>query len=203
MMRIRKTHLIVAVLAVALMVPAVALAGNPFTDVPDEKFYADPVDWAYNNDLTTGSPAGSDTFKPEDAVTRGENITFSYRYDQNIVQPALADLAAADPQVHWIWFEPDGTKRAGSDGVTSTRGAEGWYTVNFGGKDITNCSWSAVYRSPAEFLPAGLTDVMIALQQGFDFTSTPFTTIVDQIDIYVFDNAEASQDADIQLQVIC
>ena len=58
MMRIRKTHLTVAVLAVALMVPAVALAGNPFTDVPDEKFYADPVDWAYNNDLTTGSPPG-------------------------------------------------------------------------------------------------------------------------------------------------
>jgi hypothetical protein len=77
------------VVLVAVVSSGLALGANPFVDVPATKFYAEPVDWAYNNALTTGSPAGSDTFKPEDPVTRGENITFNYRYDQNIVQPEL------------------------------------------------------------------------------------------------------------------
>jgi len=76
-----------------------ALAANPFTDVPSGQFYADAVDWAYNNSITTGSPAGSTTFKPNDPVTRGENITFAKRYDDNIVQPALTDRLTTDDNV--------------------------------------------------------------------------------------------------------
>jgi hypothetical protein len=81
----------VVVVVVALLSSGVALAAHPFKDVSGGRFFSEPVDWAYNNGLTTGSPAGSDTFKPEDPVTRGENITFTYRYDREIVQPALGD----------------------------------------------------------------------------------------------------------------
>ncbi|MEQ8842384.1 MAG: S-layer homology domain-containing protein, partial [Acidimicrobiales bacterium] len=65
-----KTKAAIAVVVVALLVPATAFAANSFTDVPAEKFYAGPVDWAFNNDITTGKTATS--FAPEDNVTRGE-----------------------------------------------------------------------------------------------------------------------------------
>ncbi len=86
---IKKLHLAVAVLVVALVAPATALATHIFSDVPDSKFYADPVEWAFNNAITTGTSAT--TFSPEDDVTRGESVTFLKRYDTNIVQPALSD----------------------------------------------------------------------------------------------------------------
>lgn len=95
-----KTKLAIAVLAVALIAPTTAVAlhatghTNFFDDVPDEAFYAEAADWAKTNGITTGSPAGSRTFKPLDGVTRGENVTFAKRYDDNIVQPALSTLTA-------------------------------------------------------------------------------------------------------------
>lgn len=72
----------VAMTAVAALLinPATSLATHVFGDVPDTAFYADPVEWAFNNQITTGSPAGSNTFKPLDPVTRGESVTFLNRY---------------------------------------------------------------------------------------------------------------------------
>ena len=92
---IKKSHLAFAVLAVALIIPATSQARHVFDDVPDDRFFSVPVEWAFDNELTTGSPSGSGNFLPFDDVTRAENITFNYRYDQNIVQPALAAAAAA------------------------------------------------------------------------------------------------------------
>ncbi|MEQ8842915.1 MAG: hypothetical protein RIB98_18210, partial [Acidimicrobiales bacterium] len=54
---------------------------------------AGPVDWAFNNDITTGKTATS--FAPEDNVTRGESVTFLKRYNDNIVEPADEANAAA------------------------------------------------------------------------------------------------------------
>jgi len=97
---ISKTKLALGVLAMVLIGATVVAAGdndNPFTDVPDvgsegEAFYSAPVEWLWDNGLTTGSPAGSETFKPLDTLTRGEYATFNYRYDQNIVQPELETI---------------------------------------------------------------------------------------------------------------
>ncbi len=95
-----KTKLAISVLTVVLVATtAVFAAAHPFKDVPapgvsGAPFYSSPVQWAWDNSLTTGSPGGSDTFKPLDPVTRGENITFNFRYDSNIVQPALSTLTA-------------------------------------------------------------------------------------------------------------
>jgi len=87
---ITKTKLALTILAIALLAPAAALATNVFADVPDGAFYADPVEWAFNNSITTGKSATS--FAPLDDVTRGESVTFLKRYDDNIVQPALTTL---------------------------------------------------------------------------------------------------------------
>jgi S-layer homology domain len=91
---ITKTKLALAILAIALLAPAAALANNIFADVDDGAFYADPVDWAFNNNITTGKTPTS--FAPLDNVTRGESVTFLKRYNDNIVEPATTNLFASD-----------------------------------------------------------------------------------------------------------
>ena len=65
-------------------------ASTTFTDVEEGRYYTDAVQWAADNGVTTGTSAT--TFSPENAVTRGQNVTFAYRYDQNVVQPALDNI---------------------------------------------------------------------------------------------------------------
>jgi len=75
---LKKRHLALAILAVVLAIPTTAYATHVFDDVPDGKFYADPVEWAFDNGITTGKTP--DSFDPEGAVTRGEAVTFLKRY---------------------------------------------------------------------------------------------------------------------------
>ena len=90
---ISKTKLALGVLATVLIGATVVAAGDgPFTDNPDGTFYHESVNWAYATGVTTGTSAT--TFSPEQAVTRAQNVTFAYRYDQNVVQPALEALQA-------------------------------------------------------------------------------------------------------------
>ena len=49
-----------------------------FTDVPAGEYYAAPVNWAVAKGITTGTSAT--TFSPEDPCTRGQIVTFIYRY---------------------------------------------------------------------------------------------------------------------------
>ena len=52
---IRPRHLAVAVLALALLVPATtAMAFHVFDDVADDRFYSEPIEWAADNGITTG-----------------------------------------------------------------------------------------------------------------------------------------------------
>ena len=91
--RISPLKTLIAALAIVVAVPTMAYATHTFPDVPTAKFYHDAVEWAFANGITTGtSPT---TFSPEDPVTRGENITFAKRYDDNVVQPALSTKADA------------------------------------------------------------------------------------------------------------
>ena len=85
-----KTKLAIAVFVVALLAPATALATHIFDDVDDSKFYADPVEWAFDNGITTGKTAT--TFAPDDNVTRGESVTFLKRYNDNVVEPAIVEV---------------------------------------------------------------------------------------------------------------
>lgn len=90
-----KTKLALSILVVALALPATAFATHVFDDVPDGAFYAAPVEWAFDNDITTGK--SSTSFAPLDGVTRGEAVTFLKRYNDNVAGPATeAAQAAAD-----------------------------------------------------------------------------------------------------------
>ncbi|MCL2661803.1 MAG: S-layer homology domain-containing protein [Oscillospiraceae bacterium] len=52
---------------------------NRFRDVPNNNWQNDAVSWADRNGITTGSPANSNTFKPDDRITRAEFVTFLHR----------------------------------------------------------------------------------------------------------------------------
>ena len=83
----RRLKLAAGVVGLVGLCATAGFASNTFTDVPAGRYYTDAVDWAFNNGVTTGTSAT--TFSPEQAVTRAQNVTFAYRYDQNVVQPAL------------------------------------------------------------------------------------------------------------------
>ena len=92
---ITKFKAAVALLVVVLLVPVSAFATHTFSDVEHGNYYTDAVEWAADNGVTTGTSAT--TFSPHDAVTRAQNVTFAYRYDQNVVQPALTELGSLQP----------------------------------------------------------------------------------------------------------
>lgn len=68
-----------------------------FTDVPAGKWYAAPVAWAVENNITNG--ATTTTFAPTDSCTQEQILTFLYRAQRNTSDtpaPASAeDMAAA------------------------------------------------------------------------------------------------------------
>ncbi|RMH78398.1 MAG: hypothetical protein D6683_07640, partial [Actinomyces sp.] len=142
--------------------------------------------------ITTGSPAGSRTFKPEDPVTRGESVTFLKRYDDNIVQPGLADkadaadtytkaevdaaIAAAGPTMYFARVGADGTLAEGSTGVTMESGSSGGnYTVQFP-VDVSACAWQATIGTKGNILIPGATDnAEISITTDFDPTGGPIS----------------------------
>jgi hypothetical protein len=53
-------------------------AANPFSDVADTEYYAEPVDWAAQNGIVLGYPDG--TFRPGDIITRQDLSVILHRY---------------------------------------------------------------------------------------------------------------------------
>ena len=64
-----------------------------FTDVPKDAWFAKAVEWAYQNDITSGTSAT--TFGPNDPVTREQLATFFYAYanKKGLDTSKLADLS--------------------------------------------------------------------------------------------------------------
>ena len=54
---------------------------NPFTDVASGSYYYDAVQWAVAQGITAGT--GATTFSPDAACTRGQTVTFLYRYEKS------------------------------------------------------------------------------------------------------------------------
>ena len=122
-MKFTKWQLAVGIVALVTVAATTAYATHVFNDVEDGRFYAEPAEWAADNGITNG--CGNGNFCPNDPVTRGENITFAKRYDDNIVHPALSaiesdisSLQAADNIEHGAivmhhgagdWFPNGGT----------------------------------------------------------------------------------------------
>ena len=93
----RGVKVFAAVVVVALLGASAAFAATAFEDVPEGAFYDEPTAWAVEQGLTVGcdraaGQAVSDTFCPLANVSRGENITFTYRHQTLVIDPLLDDI---------------------------------------------------------------------------------------------------------------
>lgn len=77
-MKLRRTLAILMSCLLAVSVFSVpASAVGRFTDVPDNAYYADAVEWAVENDITFGT--GANTFRPDAYCTRAQALTFIWK----------------------------------------------------------------------------------------------------------------------------
>ena len=65
-------------LSLLMLASTVVAAGSPFGDVSPEDYFFDPVIWAVDEGITTGTSAT--TFSPNATCTRGQIVTFLYRF---------------------------------------------------------------------------------------------------------------------------
>jgi hypothetical protein len=112
-----RNRVLAGFVALAVLVPVTAVGVSQFSDVPDGKYFTDSVLWAFDNGVTTGT--SDTTFSPNGPVTRGMNVTFAYRYDQNVVQPALEELSEQ------IANNPGPTGPQGEPGPAGPQGPQG------------------------------------------------------------------------------
>ena len=74
---------------------------NPFADVSESDMYYDAVMWAYEKGITTG--VEEDQFAPKEELTRGQVVTFLYRY----AQEDESFNAPSDTEIQFIDVEED------------------------------------------------------------------------------------------------
>lgn len=92
-----------------------ASASNPFADVDSSSYYYDAVMWAVSKGITNGT--GVDTFSPDATVTRGESVTFLFRYAG---KPAASGSSFSD--VAASAYYADAVAWAAANGVTNGTG---------------------------------------------------------------------------------
>ena len=69
---------VLVITTVTIGIIPVSVAAASFTDVPDEAYYAEAVNWAVDKGITKGTT--DSTFSPEEGCTRAQCVTFLYRY---------------------------------------------------------------------------------------------------------------------------
>lgn len=93
--QVNRTRLAAIVSAAALLGGvAVASAVGSFSDVEDNQFYSDAVDWAAENGVTEGT--GDGNFSPARALTRAEGVTMLHRFDENVVDALETSVDALE-----------------------------------------------------------------------------------------------------------
>ena len=147
---ITKLHLAIAVVAVALLAPTTAaVAFHVFDDVSDDRFFSEAVEWAFDNGITTGTSAT--TFEPDANVTRGQNVTFAKRYDDNIIQPALATLTTNTAT------NTTGIATTAADVATNASGIAGLDTAQPFAATASESSTVAVTFTPTAYVTVTVT----------------------------------------------
>ena len=104
--------LVLSASMLASLLPVSALAAG-FTDVPQGIYYEDPVDWAVENDITSGT-SGTE-FSPDETCTRAQAVTFLWRSEGGpdaAGSSPFADVAAGS-------YYADAVQWAVANGITS------------------------------------------------------------------------------------
>ena len=87
---------------------------NPFSDVPDDVWYTEPVKWALHNGITTG--ATETTFDPDGQCLRAHVVTFLWRAAGS-PEPAPGKLRFTDVKTSDFFYKP--VKWAVDFGITN------------------------------------------------------------------------------------
>ena len=104
----------------------VSAAGTAFTDVSDTAYYAEAVGWAVEKAITKGT---SDTaFSPGDGCTRGQCVTFLYRYagspDVDVTKALqFEDINSSDYYAPAVAWAVDNGVTTGTSDTTFSPGA--------------------------------------------------------------------------------
>ncbi len=129
-------------------------------------------------------------------MTRGEAVTFLKRYNDNVVEPAIAEVqddaddnaAAIDNIPLFATITEDGEVYEGANGlVSSTRNSEGNYTLTFD-RDVSQC---AVATSDLVF--SGTRDV--SAEAGFGAS--------DEVGVRITNETDALEDSWFNVIVMC
>ena len=82
-MRKRTKVVLAALVAIAAMLPIMAVAADRFTDVPDTNVFHDDIGWLADAGITLGcNPPTNDEFCPKNNVTREQMSAFMRRFAQ-------------------------------------------------------------------------------------------------------------------------
>ena len=78
---------------------------DPFLDVLEKEYYAEPVRWAVNHQPQITNGTGANTFSPEATCTRGQVVTFLWRA-MGCPEPASASNPFADVHEGDYFYKP-------------------------------------------------------------------------------------------------
>jgi hypothetical protein len=91
----RRSSLVVLLVAGALLVPVAVFASHQFNDVPDSHIFHTGISWMKDNNITVGcNPPANTNYCPDDNVTRGQMATFMKRLAENKVVDAATAVNA-------------------------------------------------------------------------------------------------------------
>jgi S-layer homology domain len=194
-------------LALAVAIPTAAIAAaTPFTDVPGGQWFTDAVDWAYDNNITTGvSPT---EFAGDQGFTRYQAVTMLERMDTNIIQPGLDAVSDDISQIYHATVAADGTLKTdvSTSGTTATRVNEGIYELDFP-VAVDGCAWQATLVTvPNGGLQIGQPQPPTGeIGLARDFDGPAFTGSFDASGIYVetYDSAGVNADQSFTVSVTC
>lgn len=112
-------------LTMALLPISAAAIENPFSDVSTDSALAEPVMWAYENEITTGT--STTTFDPDKTCTRGQVVTFLWRAkgepSPSSTENIFTDVATNSAYYTAIlWAVEQGITQGNGDGTFSPNG---------------------------------------------------------------------------------
>ena len=150
---------------------------NPFTDVKSTAYYYDPVRWAVENGITTGT---SETkFSPDNTCTRGQIVTFLWRYEgspapETTVNP-FSDVNEANYFYSAVlWAQENGITKGTSDTEFSpTKTCTRAQVVTFLYRDVRLESAAQASENGAQALAALLDRAADADVETVDASAVP------------------------------
>ncbi|MFT5200716.1 MAG: hypothetical protein ACI9C1_000080 [Candidatus Aldehydirespiratoraceae bacterium] len=106
---------VVSVAALTATSPVGAFGG--FSDVASGAYYADAVTWMADEGITIGTEAGC--FSPDEATTRGQAMTFLWRYEYEPSAPDhnFIDVTASYQQAPVSWGQYEGITTGVTDSL--------------------------------------------------------------------------------------